>query len=512
MDARHLEMTRREMLKVAGLGAAAGLAPMTASAQSGGPRRGGSVTVAHPGTIRQLDPQKQTSADEYIMAYHTYETLVWWNHDGTLQPLLARAWEKSPDLRTWTFHLRQGVKFHNGKDLTSADAKASIERILDPKTGSLLRSTLDMVDAVETPDAVTVRIRLKVPYSELDSVLSLSRMAIVPSDKIDVLSKEVIGTGAYTLQEFVQGSHFSLARNPNYWRANLPYLDTIVVRQIPEAATRLTSLQSGQTDVFWLVPFELFDSLKSARGITLHEATTNFWDPLVMNPNKPPFDNPKVRKAVRLALDKDRAITLCLRGHGQKVILPLVPSDPHYPSQAKDPEPNLAEARKLLAEAGHPNGFEVPMFIGMGRPARERMAEVVCDMLKAVNITCKIQRMPIDKFFAEIEGKGELYATGYPASPAAGMHLYPVFHSTGSFNAIKWKHPQVDQILEQARQTAAPEKARELYVRLADLLNEEGPMWIPWVQNIVIATRDRVRGFRAWHDFRVWLGESWVEA
>src|SRR5262245_28112541 len=112
MNGRHAEMSRRDILKVAGAGAVIGLAPRTAGAQTGAPRPGGSVTVAHPGTIRQLDPQKQTSADEYILAYHTYETLVWWNHDGTLQPLLARAWDKSPDLKTWTFHLRQGVKFH----------------------------------------------------------------------------------------------------------------------------------------------------------------------------------------------------------------------------------------------------------------------------------------------------------------------------------------------------------------------------------------------------------------
>jgi peptide/nickel transport system substrate-binding protein len=512
MNSRSLEMTRRQVLRMAGAGAIVGMAPVTLSAQSSTPKPGGSVTVAHPGTIRQLDPHKMANADEeYLFAFHTYETLVSLNHDGTLQPLLARAWEKSPDLKTWTFHLRQGVKFHNGKDLTAQDVKASVERILDPNTGSLLRSALDMVDTVETPDPLTVRIRLKSPYSEVDAVLSLSRMAIVPSDKIDVLSKQVIGTGAFTLQEYVQGSHATLAKNRGYWRPNLPYLDRIVLRQIPEAATRLTSFQSGQTDIFWLVPFELFDSLKAAKGVTIYEATTNFWDSLVMNQNKPPFTNPKVRKAVRLALDKDRAIALCLRGHGRKVVLPLLPSDPQYPSQVKDLEPNLAEAKKLLAESGSPNGFEVPMYIGTGRPARERLAEVVCDMLKPLNIMCKIERMPIDKFFADVEGNGEFYCDGYPCSPAPAMHLYPVFHSGASFNVAKWTNPQADQILEQARQTASAQRARELYGKLADILNEEGPMWIPWVQNIVIATRERVKGFHAWHDFRVWLGESWVE-
>jgi peptide/nickel transport system substrate-binding protein len=283
-----------------------------------------------------------------------------------------------------------------------------------------------------------------------------------------------------------------------------------VIKDIPEAATRLTTLSTGETDLFFQVPFDLVDQLKSAQGIRIQEAATNFWDPLVMNCKKAPFSNPKVRKAVRLCLDKDAVIRIALNGHGHKVILPLLPTDPVYPSQVADLRQNYAQAKSLLSAAGYPNGFTTPMYIGTGRPARERLSELIVDMLKPANIICNIQRMPIDKFFANVESNGELYCDGFPADPGADMHLYPVFHSGGSFDISHWDDPKADALLDQARQTASSAQRRVIYGRFAELLNEEGPMWIPWVQNIVIAHRERVKGFRVWHDFRVWLGETWV--
>lgn len=513
MDARQEGRTRREAIKTLGVGIAAiGLGSRSRRAAAQTPKPGGTVRVSHPGTPRNLDPAKQVSGDEYMITNQVFETLVHYNYDGKLQPLLAESWEKSADLKTWTFNLRKGVQFHHGREMTSDDVKATLDHVLDPKTGCTLRTALEMIEVIETPSPQQVRLRLKFGYGELDAPLSSREASIVAKDKMDVLSKDVSGTGPFRFKEIVQGDRAVLVKNPDYWRKGLPYLDEVVLKEVPEAATRQTSIQKGDTDVFWQVPFDLVDQLGKSKGIKLSEVATNAWDPLVMHAKKKPFDDPRVRKAIRLACNKDQLIKVCIRGHGQKVVLPLLPDDPVYPSHVKDLPTDVVQAKKLLADAGFPSGFETPMYIGVGRPQRERLAEVVCDMLKAINVRCKIQRMPIDKFFAEVEGNGEFYTDGFFGNPGADMHIYPMFKTAAAWNAAcgHWSNPEVDKLLEEARQTASAEQRKKLYGRLAELINEDGTVMIPWVLNHIVAYRERVQGFQAWPDLRIWLKETWV--
>ena len=142
MDVHQGGTTRREAIKTLGAGITAiGLASRSQRAAAQTPKAGGTVRISHPGTPRNLDPAKQVSGDEYMITNQVFETLVHYNYDGKLQPLLAESWEKSADLKTWTFTLRKGVQFHHGRELTSDDVKATIEHVLDPKTGCTLRTT-----------------------------------------------------------------------------------------------------------------------------------------------------------------------------------------------------------------------------------------------------------------------------------------------------------------------------------------------------------------------------------
>ena len=152
MDARKDGTTRREAIRTLGAGMAAiGLAGRAPRAEAQTPKPGGTIRVSHPGTPRNLDPAKQVSGDEYMITNQVFETLIHYNYDGKLQPLLAESVEKSADLKTWTFNLRKGVQFHHGRELTSEDVKATIEHVLDPKTGCTLRTALEMIEAIETP-------------------------------------------------------------------------------------------------------------------------------------------------------------------------------------------------------------------------------------------------------------------------------------------------------------------------------------------------------------------------
>ena len=446
-----------------------------AAAAAGQPKPGGTLRVAHAGTPRQLDPAKQISGDEYMITLGVYDTLVLFDKDLSLKPQLASSWETSQDLKTWTFKLQSGVKFHHGKALDANDVVMTIKRVLDPATGSVLRSSLTMIDTIEAPDANTVKMTLKFPYAELLAPLSSREASILPADRLDKVSQEPSGTGPFVFKEIVQGDHALLTKNPNYWRPELPGLET----------------------------------LKDLTLYTDRELTQFMF---AMRQDRPPLDNVKVRQAVRYAINKDELIKLSLFGHGVKVPIPLAPSNPAYPDNAPNIEQDYAKAKQLLADAGLANGFETPLYIGVGRPQREREGVALADMLKPLNITTNIQRMPIDKFFADIEGKGEFYTDGWFGDQGTDMHLYPMFHSTGSWNndVFHWTNKDVDDVLDKARQTSDVKQRKQLYAKLVEILNDDSPLAISWVANTANAYRKNVQGMHTWPDLRIWAGEAWL--
>ncbi len=476
----------------------AGEAAKPVTAASSAPAKvaapGGELRLSHLGQIRNLDPLKQNSQDESIFTQAVYENLVMTDHDSQQKPMLAESWSPSADLKTWTFKLRSGAKFQHGRELDAEDVIFSITRHLEEKSSNQ-RSYIDMIEKMEAPDKQTVKFMLKIPYSELVGNLSQSGLVIVPRDRGDTLSKEPSGTGPFIMKEFVPGSLMKLARNPNYW-GTPPKLDAVTLTLIPEAAVRVNSLKTGETDLMWFVPYEVVDQLK-APGIVIDEVPTGSWDPLVMDVRKPPFSDPKVRRAVRFALDKDELTKVSLFGHGARVAFPLVPNHPAYPKDVAPVPYDPAKAKALLAEAGHPNGFETPLYIGVGRPQRERMSVAAAEQLKAIGIKCNIQRFPLDKFFADVEFKGEFYVTGWTGTATVDAQIYSKFHTTGSWNVAHWSDPRVDAILEKARQSPNVDERRKLYTELGNLVNEDGPFAFAWVANHIVAWRDNVSGYRA---------------
>ena len=183
---------------------------------------GGSLKVSNPNTLRQLTRQSRLPGSEYLMSVNVYNTLVFFDHDRTIKPELAESWTISDDLKTYTFKLRPGVKFHHGKDLDADDVIFTVKRLLDPATGCVLRSSLEFIEKMEAVDKLTVKMSLKSPYAELLAPLSSREASILPADRLDKLSTEPSGTGPFLWKEIVQGDHMTLVKNPNYSRPGLP--------------------------------------------------------------------------------------------------------------------------------------------------------------------------------------------------------------------------------------------------------------------------------------------------
>ncbi|CAO3419932.1 ABC transporter substrate-binding protein [Azospirillum doebereinerae] len=459
----------------------------------------GSLKVSVDSNLNTLDPAKMKGGQEYVTAYLIFNGLTVISHDMTLKPDLAERWEHSDDLKTWTFHLRKGVKFHHGRELDAEDVVATIARIQDKATASTARVNFEIVDATKALDAHTVQFQLKTPYAGFAELFGERQARIVPRDAIDTLATKPIGTGPFQFVSFAPGDRVLLKRNPDYFEAGLPKLDEVVIRILPEAAAQVAALTTGELDLVWSLPLEAIDKVKASPNLRVDSVATSTWDGVIMNGNAKPFDDVRVRRAVATALDKATITQIALFGQGTPTHSPIPPSHPYFNKDLPIAKGDPVAAKKMLAEAGYPNGFEVTLHTPAGRASRERLGLAVRELLKPAGITVNVQRVPFDVFLKDIEGKGAFYIDGFFSRPTVDTSFYPWYHSRGSWNTALWNYgnPKMDEVLDGARQAATEEEAKKLYGEAQALAVQDSPGVIPYVINHVNGVNARVQGFKS---------------
>ncbi|MGH9208348.1 MAG: ABC transporter substrate-binding protein, partial [Acidimicrobiales bacterium] len=419
--------------------------------------------------------------------------------DLTVKPDLAERWESSADLKTWTFHLRPGVKFHHGRALDADDVVATMRRILDPATGSRARSILDMVDTVDKIDAATVRFTLKIAYAGFQDIFGERQLKILPRDKLHEIATHPIGTGPFMFKAYEPGDRIELVKNPNYFEAGLPKLDGVILRIIPEAAGRLAALDSGSIDLLWNLPYEAIGQVTKNPAIAISSVATATWDGVILNNARKPFDDVRVRQALALTIDKAQLVQIVLFGQGAPTHSPIPPSHPYFNTELGFPKPDIARAKQLLAEAGYPNGFEVPMQVPQEREARVRLGVAVRDMAQAAGIRINVERVPFDSYTVNVSGKAQMYVDGYFARPTIDTAVYPFYHSAGSWNTKLWnyKNDEVDRLLDQSRVTQDEAARKKIFWSVQKIAEETVPGIIAYSANHVNGYRKTVQGFRS---------------
>jgi peptide/nickel transport system substrate-binding protein len=466
------------------------------------------LRVAVPSNLNTLDPAKTKIGEEYIVNFLIFSGLTELGRDGRPLPDLAERWEASEDQKTWTFYLRKGVKFHHGREVDPQDVLKTVERILDPATGSVTRVNFQIIDKMEAVDDHTVRFQLKTPYAGFADIFSDRQARIVPRDKLDTLASNPVGSGPFKLKSFVPGDRVELVKNPDYYVKGVPKLDDVMLRIMPETATRISALETGEVDLVWDLPPETIDQVKKNADLAVDSVPTSSWDGLVMNCSMKPFDDKRVRRAVLLAIDKNAMVQLALFANGTATNTMITPSSPFYNKDLKIGPPDVAGAKQLLAEAGYPDGFDAQLFVPIGRPTRERLGVAAREMLKAVGIRVDIQRVPWDKFISDIEGKAVFFTDGFYSRPTIDTSIYPFFHSTGSWNTTLWhyKNAEMDKVLDGARAAHSESEQADLYKQFQRIALEDPPGVIPYVLNHANGYRKAVKDFHSspmmWLDLR----------
>src|SRR5262249_29189863 len=343
------------------------------------PQRGGVLRVALAGDPPSLDMHQETTFLVDIPFSPVYKTLIQFDPHGYPNIIsdVAKSWTGSDDKLTWTFTLHQGVTFHDDSPLTSADVKASFDRIVFPPEGivSPRRSYYQAVKSIEAPDPYTVVFRLKYSSPSFLSMLAHPANFIFAKKYLDqdpeYYRQHAMGSGPFKLKEYVRGASIEMVRNPKYWKKGLPYMDGIKYYLIRDDEARAKSIRANRTDVeFRGLPPATVEAIENQMGdkVTVaYPGQPAHWG-VAFNVDKKPFDDERVRQAMSLALDRyDMAKPLAPLTGLDTVSGPIPPKAPWalsaeelqaLPGFGKNHEANLKKAKRLLAEAGYPDGFQ----------------------------------------------------------------------------------------------------------------------------------------------------------
>jgi peptide/nickel transport system substrate-binding protein len=497
----NLKLTQRRWISLA-LGAAIGCLTVTSSghqALSQTPESGGTLRVSLSSSPLVLDPPLTGSVSDWIPTSLIYSNLTRVDETFRVQPDLAESWEFGDRGKTWTFKIRNGVKFHSGREVTADDVAHSIGRIIDPNVKSRGRGGIGPIEKIEVIDPSTVRFSLARPIADFPANLALPYARISPKDTKLNLATEADGTGPFILKEFIAGEKVVLDRNPNYFVKNAPHVDQVVLAVYTDSAAELNALKEGKVDIMYQVRPEQVEQLKGEKNITVSEIATGSFIPIVMRSDQPPFNDARVRKALKLTVDRDAMVKNVLFGHGTVANdQSLPPFNPFFNADVKPLKRDVAAAKKLLAEAGYPNGLKATLFTSDGRPGKLPQAVLLQQMAKEAGFDIQLQSVPYDVFLTTIWEKKNFYVNNWFARPTTDTSILPFFSTRdkgGSLNDYFYSNDEVDQLLLHAQGELDDNKRKALYHKAQQIISEDGPAIIAFFRNNITASRANVQNY-----------------
>ena len=468
------------------------------------PKRGGILTRASAWDPPVLDPRLTNSVGLFQIATLTYNRLLRYpfadeaknNSDLTLKGDLAESWEGSADFQTWTFKLRQGVKWHNvpplkGRELGADDIKHCYEAYAKEGVQSF---TFQEIDGMETPDKYTIRIHLKTPNTMFPQNVAEAVAVIFPREVLEEdgdLKRRMIGTGPFILKEHERKVKVVLARNPDYFDKGYPYIDEYRILSTPDAATRLAAFRTGQTHILGLQSLADVETVRKTNPTAVVQETTTVLAPfgLTLRQDKPPFNDVRVRRAISMAINRQKQVDTLYEGHAiigwgipyfyfQDELPTAADFGPYWQYRPED-------AKKLLAEAGYPNGFETTLFYYEYFPQMTSQIQLVQqDLKRNLNIELQITKNDYPSYFGRYaEGKGEGTAWGFQTGYAVSLdeRTYQYMHSKSPKNYFQVTDPVIDELTTQLRQT--PERAEQRAITKKIVEREHDQvlrMWMPY--------------------------------
>jgi glutathione transport system substrate-binding protein len=465
------------------------------------------ITIAQYADGVSLDPQHTNDNASYSIEKPMLEGLIGFNEKMEQIPQLAEKWDASPDARVYTFHLRKGVKFHDGTPFNAAAVKANFDRVRNPDN-KLRRYTLyKVISQIDVLDDYTVRFTLFEPFGAMIATFAHPAGGINSPTAVQKYGqdyeKHPVGTGPYKFAEWVPNDHITLVKNPDYWdKANEAKVDKIIIKPVPEEGTRIAMLQKGDAQFINFVPYIQAEAVKADRNLSLAstEAIYTFW--VAMNVQKKPFNDLRVRQALNYAIDKEAVIKAVLRGQGKPADSPLAPRVWGY-TPVKTYPYDPAKAKALLAEAGYPNGFKTVLRGGAATDVKDAMVAIQ-GQLKQVGVDVEVLALPAaalsaERFLPPAENKGEMDFAGWsPSTGDADWGIRPLLTKENwpptNFTIGFYTNPRVEASIKAGLETADAAKRKAAYAEAQRVIMDDCPWIFLWVNNLLGGSRANVGG------------------
>lgn len=451
------------------------------------------VVIALAADIASLDPQGHNDTKSEAVSFLLYNRLFRLNTDFEVVPDLAESWEQPSDTE-WVIKIKEGVKFHDGSEVTAEDVVASFERSLEqPK----VQQVLSEVDTFEVVDTYTLKVTTKSAFAPFLYTLVHAGTSIMPKAYLESDDNFAmpIGSGPYKFVEWVSGDKIVLEKNEDYFnKEDMGQSSTITFRVIPEGTSRTIALETGEVDA--VMELQALDASKveEAENLTLYQKPSTSFAWYGVNTEKPPFDNLKVRQAFQYAIDKEAVLIVAIDGAGIVADSVMAPSFLGYKAgpYSYDPE----KARALLAEAGYADGFE--MTIWASGDERKRIAEIIQANLLDVGITASIEMYEWSTYIdLLLKGEEESYVLSWTSNPDPDATLTPHYFSgnVGGMNFARIQDDKMDEMLKGAREELDLAKREALYNDIHDYINNELAANTPlFVKNAVIGANKDLQG------------------
>jgi ABC-type transport system substrate-binding protein len=494
-------MKRRDFLKSTATvigGAAMGgtLRPNALEAQAA-PTKGGTLIWGHSETTQNLDIHQTGTASTLRVLQNVHCSIVTVDKGLNIIPSLASSFEQSADGLSYTFRLRPGVSFHNGKTMTSADVKYSFERCKNPATGAVNFEVFNDVSGIETPDDLTVVVKMsRVNAPFLSRLAENGAGAVMPQGSGDEQGKTPIGAGPFKFVRREFGHEVELQRFDDYWEGPA-YLERVIAREITEPTVRLTGLRTGELHMINDIPA---DRIAEIKGDSKFQTQTWFplnWDFVNLNHDFEPFKDPRVRLAFDLAIDKEELLKGALWGQGKTTASPSYPTSGSYNGALKNRPQDLEKARALLAAAGYgPGKLKVVFKATTNYPYHVEAAQIMLEWFRAVGVDMSIVQLTWADWLSQVWVNKDFQVSmmNFFTLWEPDFLYYSLWHSTGAFNYRKINDPDLDELLQKARGTVDPAVRATIYKDVQQRIFDEVHDVILWFRNGSIGAQPSVGG------------------
>jgi peptide/nickel transport system substrate-binding protein len=466
------------------------------------PLHPGAGTAAAPGTLvvqvatepPGLDlTASPASAIAGVVFYNVQECLVKVDRHGKLVPWLAERWHTA-DEKNYTFFLKRGVRFHNGREMRAADVKFAIERAMNPETKHPYPQYYAAIASLVIKDDYTITVALKSPNAAFLYNMARQGSVIYPPESVESLKSAPVGTGPFTVAEWVRGDRIVLARHPDYHVKGLPRLDRVTYRFIPDPNAALAALRAGDVDaaMFGIGPEHVPELQRDPRFQVIIGETTNDVI-LAMNNSRKPYADVRVRRAVTHAINKPEVVKGAMFGLGRILGSNVDPLNPYFVDLAGAMPHDAVRARKLLAEAGYANGFETVLKVAPQYYYTVRTGEVIGSQLQKVGIRMKIEQVEWGQWLARVwkDADYDLTIIGHAEAWDIANYANPRYY-------FRYDSPAFQDLFRRSEITVDDRARRDLYAQMQRRLVEDAPVVWLYVHPRLAATKQGLRGL--WKD------------